>query len=116
MTLRFDLRINQGETFQVAIPVLKANGDPADSADLAGATVRGQIRSYAAAPSVLYEWSAAALNLAFDGNDAIITVSAADSSAWSFRTAAYDVEFTDAGGNITRLVEGHVVIYPEITR
>lgn len=113
MTLRFDLRINQGETFQVAIPVLNANGSPAS---LGGATARGQIRSYAASPSALYTWSATALNLAFNGSDVVLTVPAAASSAWAFRTAAYDVEIEDADGNITRLVEGHVVIHPEVTR
>jgi uncharacterized protein YfaP (DUF2135 family) len=113
MTLRFDLRINQGETFQVAIPVYQPNGD---DADLTGSTARGQIRSYAAAPVALYEWSATASNLAFDGNEVALRVPAEDSSAWTFRTGAYDVELEDPDGNVTRLVEGHVVIQPEITR
>jgi hypothetical protein len=87
-----------------------------DDADLSGSTARGQIRSHAAAPTVLYEWSATALNLAFDGNEVVLSVPAADSSAWSWRTGAYDVELEDTDGNITRLVEGHVVVHPEITR
>jgi len=113
VTLQYHLRINQGETFQVAIPVLDANG--AD-VSLSGMTARGQIRTHAADPTVLYEWSAGANNLAFSGNDVVITVPAATSSLWTWRTAAYDVELTDGSGNVTRLVEGHVIVHPEITR
>jgi hypothetical protein len=101
MTLRFDLRINQGETFQVAVPVFLPNGD---EADLSGSTARGQIRSHAAAPTALY------------GNEVVLSVPAADSSAWAWRTGAYDVEITDTAGNITRLVEGYVVVHPDVTR
>jgi hypothetical protein len=113
MTLRFDLRINQGETFVLDIPVYDENGDPAN---LTGNTVRGQIRSHAAAPTVLYAWTTTALNLAFGGSGVVLSVPAADSSAWTFRTGAYDIELQDTAGNVTRLVEGHVVVQPEITR
>lgn len=112
MTLRYDLRINQGETFRVSIPVLDADGDPVP---LTGLTARGQIRSYAASPTALYEWSTAELNVAFDDSDVVLTVPAADSAAWTFRTAQWDLELDD-DGVVTRLVEGHVIVYPEITR
>lgn len=113
MALRFDLRINQGETFQFAIPVYQPGGG---DADLTGSTVRGQIRSYAASPVALYEWSSAALNLAFEGNDVVLTVPAAASSAWDWRTGQWSVELTDVDGNVTRLVEGYVIVHPEVTR
>ena len=113
MTLRFDLRINQGETFEIAIPVLDANDNPVS---LAGTTVKGQIRSHAASPTVLHEWSAANFNVAFDGNDVVLSVPATASSAWSFRTGRWSVELTDGSGVTTRLVDGMVIVHPEVVR
>jgi hypothetical protein len=113
MSLRFDLRINQGETFKLAIPVLDDDGNPVT---LSGMTARGQVRSYATSSTVLYEWSTANGNLAFNANDVVITVPATASTAWTWKTAAYDVELADDAGAVTRLVEGHVVVHPEVTR
>jgi hypothetical protein len=112
MTLRFHIRLNQGETFQLAIPVVDEDGDPVA---LSGKTARGQIRSHAASPTVLYEWSTADGNLALDEGDVIITVPAADSAAWTWRTGQWDLELDD-DGTITRLVDGQVIIHPEVTR
>jgi len=113
LTLRYDLRISQGETFQLAVPVLDDNGAPVA---LSGMTARGQIRSHSASPTVLHEWSATAGNLALDINDVVLTVPAATSTAWSFRTARWDLELIDLDGNTIRLVEGIVVVHPEVTR
>ena len=113
MTLRYHLRINQGETFQLAIPVLDANGAPVS---LSGMTARGQIRSHAADATVLHEWTLLNAGLAFSSNNVVLKVPAATSSAWTFRTAQYDVELVDTDGSVTRLVDGHVIVHPEITR
>jgi hypothetical protein len=113
VTLRFDLRINQGETFQFAIPVLDDDGNPVS---LSGFTARGQIRSHAASPTALYEWSATNTNVAFDGNDVVLTVPAASSSLWAFRSGRWDLELVAPDGSVTRLVEGFVIVHPEVTR
>lgn len=113
MTLRFDLRISQGETFQLSIPVLDADDNPVT---LSGMSARGQIRSYAAAPTVLYEWTTLAGNLALDGTNVKITIPAAASSLWSWRTARWDIELIGTDSTTTRLVEGHVIVHPEVTR
>lgn len=113
MTLRYDMRINQGETFQLAVPVLDANGNPVS---LSGMTARGQVRAYARSGTALYEWSGTNGNLALDGNNVVLTVPAAASTAWIFRTGEWDLEIIDTDGNTTRLVEGYVIVHPEITR
>lgn len=113
MTLRFHLRINQGETFQLAIPVLDDNDSPVS---LSGMTARGQIRAFAASPTALYEWSVANGNLSFDANNVVITIPASDSTAWTWRGGQYSVELTDLDGDITCLVDGQVIVHPEITR
>ena len=113
MSLRFHLRVNQGETFQLAIPVLDADGDPVT---LSGMTAKGQVRAFAASTTVLYEWSTAHNNLSFDGNDVVITIPAAASSAWTWRTGLWGLELVDTGGVVTRLVDGQVIVHPEIVR
>lgn len=114
MTLRFDLRINQGETFQLSIPVRDTSDNPVD---VTGMDARGQIRAQDAAPAVLYEWSDDAGNLVLSTSNVVLLVPAADSTGWTFRTAQYDVELVDPGSSATtRLVEGLVIVHPEITR
>lgn len=115
MTLRYDLRLNQGETFRVSIPVLDADGD-GDPALLTGTTARGQIRTHAASPTVLYEWSAANGNLAYDVNNVVLTIPAAASALWNFRTAQWALEISDDTGATTRLVDGLVIVHPEVVR
>jgi hypothetical protein len=113
LTLRYDLRINQGETFQLEVPVLDDDDDPAS---LAGLVARGQIRAHARSAAVFYEWSLANSNIALDGNDVILTVPAAASSLWTFRTGSWSVELTDGAGITTRLIEGLVIVHPEVVR
>jgi hypothetical protein len=113
MALRYDLRINQGETFQLAVPVLDANGSPVS---LSGMTARAQVRSYVQSAAPLYEWSTTNGNLAFDGNDVVLTVPASASSAWTFRTGQWSLELVDTNSDTTLLVEGYVIVHPEITR
>lgn len=113
MSLRFHLRVNQGETFQLVIPVLDDNGDPVS---LSGMGARGQIRAFAASPTALYEWSTTNGNLSFDGANVVITIPATASSAWTFRSGEYAVELADADGNVSRLLDGQVIIHPEVVR
>ena len=115
MTLRYDLRLNQGETYRVSIPVLDEDGN-GDPALLTGTTAKGQIRTHAASPTVLYEWSTANGNLAYDVNNVVLTVPAAASSLWTFRTGRWDLEIFDDAGFTTRLVDGMVIVHPEVTR
>ena len=113
MTLRYHLRINQGETFQIAIPVLDEDGAPVS---LTGMSARGQIRAHPAATTVLHEWTLVNSGLVLDGNDVILSVPAATSAAWTFALGHYDVELVDGSGAVTRLIEGYVIVNPDITR
>jgi hypothetical protein len=112
MTLRYDLRINQGETYQVAIPVLDEDGDPVS---LSGVTAKAQARSLDD-DSLLHEWTVANSGLAFDEHKVVVKVPAATSSAWTWRIGRYDLELTDGSSNVTRLVEGYVLVKPEVVR
>lgn len=113
MTLRYDLRLNQGETFQLAVPVLDDNGDPVS---LSGMSAQGQIRAHAAATVVLHEWTTTNGGIALDANDVVVKLSAAETSAWTFRTGRWSLELADSDGVITRLVDGLVIVQPEVVR
>lgn len=113
MTMRYDLRINQGESFRLTIPVLNDSNNPVT---VTGMTARGQIRAWDSSAPALYEWSAANGNLVLSITNVIILVPPAASSAWTFRSAQWDLELVDpATSTTTRLVEGLVIVEPEIT-
>ena len=113
MTLRHNLRINQGETFQVDIPVLDDDSNPVP---VSGMIARAQIRSTAGNGAVLYDWSLTAANIVLTDSTITLKVPAADSAGWAWRTGAWDLELVNGAGTVTRLIEGWVVVHPEVTR
>lgn len=101
--------IDQGSDYRLTIPVLDSGNSPSS---VVGWTAQGQIRSSASDAAVLHE-----LALEVETTSVELQVSAEASSAWTFRTARYDVEITSPDGVTTsRLLEGLVVVRPEITR
>lgn len=116
MTLRYNLHINQGETWQLTIPALPDTGAPPGN-PLPSHTGRAQIRADPAAAVVLHEWSTTGGNLTITDDSVILTLPAATSSAWTWRRGVWDLELTDPGnGGTTRLAHGWVYVTPEITR
>lgn len=114
MTLRYDLHLNQGETFRLDIPVLDDAGAPVD---ITGMTARAQVRARRADTTAVHEWSTTAGNLTLASNNITLNVPAATSAAWAWRLGYWDLELTEpATSTTTRLVEGAVVVSPEITR
>lgn len=112
-SLRQDhLLIPQGTTWTMRWPLTDAEGNPLDTA---GWTVRAQVRARHGAPTVLYEWSSALGNATIGPTSVDLTVAAAVSSAWGWRTGVYDVELTTAQGVVTRLTQGTVTVDPEVT-
>jgi len=110
MALRYTLYIDQGSDYTVAFPVLNAANEPQD---LAGWSARGQVRVVATDPVVLHDFTD---ELSLAGSDLTLTVPAAVSSTWMWSFAAYDIELTDPNGEVSRLVEGFLVVRPEVTR
>lgn len=105
--LRYDLIVDQGTDYERSIPILGLD----DGADLVGWTTSGQIRNSYASVSVLHT-----LDLTLVGTSVVLRIPAAVSSAWGWRLARYDLEVEAPDGKVTRLVEGSVVVRPEITR
>lgn len=113
MARRFDLRINQGETWRCEIPVRNADGT---AKDLTGATVRGQIRVAHSSGAALHTWALIEDNLDLAAGQITLHVPAVVSTDWSWVYGLWDLEMTDIFGTTTRLVEGVVWVSPEITR
>lgn len=76
-------------------------------------TARSQVRKHASLPDVLHTF-AASVNA--DGS-VVIAVTPAQSSAWTWTSAVYDVEVVNADASMTlRVAEGSVYVSPEVTR
>jgi hypothetical protein len=45
-----------------------------------------------------------------------MSVGPADSSAWTWRSAHYDLEVTSPDGDVIRMLEGRIRVSPEVTR
>lgn len=110
--LRYDLRIRQGATWSVTVPVLAADGTAVNPT---GYTAKAQVRDGYAAATALYEWSATAGNLTLGAEGITLSVPPATSAAWTWRLGRWDLELTAPSGTVTPLVEGSVIVDPEIT-
>lgn len=112
-----DLRIAQGSTWSVTFPVLDESGDPMSS--LAGWTARAQIRESVSSATVLFEWHSDGTKPgAVDLSDGQVTLSvtSAQSSAWTWARGVYDLELVSPSGEVWRPVGGRVRVSPEVTR
>jgi hypothetical protein len=115
VTVPYTLTVRQGETYRIGIPVFNGVNEPISLEEWAGWTCRGQIRARATSPTVLYEWTAGD-DLVMAVGEVQLTVPAEESSTWTWTMGRYDIEIIDPYGAVTRLIEGHVVVLPEITR
>lgn len=113
--LKLDLTVEQGTTWTHGF-IPKINGTPVLVADW---TARGQIRNSVTGTDVLYEWSTETGNLGIDlaTGAVIMYLEPAETSAWTWRSAVYDLEVTSPDGLTTyRVAQGKIKISPEVTR
>lgn len=113
MALRYNLHIDQGETWELTIPLVP-RGDL--EADFTGYTAAGQIRSDPASTVVLHEWSSVNGNITLLQQAVVLNIPAAVSSGWAWRRGVWDLELTAPGGGTIRLAEGWVYVRPDTTR
>lgn len=108
--LDYDLIIEQGSDYRRAIPVLDETGAPLD---ITGWSVRGQIRLTYTSPTPLHDLGP---HLTIAGTAVELEITGEASAPWVWQLAFYDVELVDPSGNPTRLMQGRVVVSPEVTR
>lgn len=115
-----DLYIKQGTDYSRQWTVYDSLAPDANALmDLTGASVRAQVRSTVDSTIVLAEWTSAG-----DGGftiDAVhativLIIPAAESSAWGWRDAVYDILLEDGSGSVSLLVQGTIKINPVVTR
>jgi len=104
-----NIYIDQGTTFSLSLTVNDQNGD---IKDLTGYTVAAQMRrSYYTTTSTSFT---AAVSLPEDG-EVTISLTAVQTSAIKAGRYVYDIEITGDGETL-RVLEGIVVINPEVTK
>lgn len=86
--------------------------------DLTGYTARCQFRASASDATVLYDATTANGKMEIDGATGTVAllVSPTDSDGWTFTSAVYDIELVSPTAEVTRLVQGQVVVDPNVTR
>ncbi len=110
MAVYANINADQGTTFSASVIVTSANG--VDAADLTGFTAAAQARrTYTSTTSYPF---VAVINNPTTGT-LTLSMTAAITDTMKGRYM-YDVEVTDASGNITRVIEGQFNVGPGITR
>jgi hypothetical protein len=110
MAARYDLRIDQGATYQMSLTCLDTSGSPLDLTGYTGAAmVRGQYAD--ASPAAIF-------TVTIGGADGVVglVLTAAQTTALAITDGVWDCKLTDPSGNVTRVCEGKVTVSPEATQ
>ena len=110
--VEYDIEIAQGSDWAWRWPV----DDGTDPLDITAWTVRGQVRSRHSSPDVLHEWSTTLGNARGEVGSFSLSVSAATSSAWTWKKGVYDIELVSPEGTVYRALQGAIAVDPEVTR
>lgn len=110
-----NITIEQGATFTLSL--VWRDSDNA-LIDLTGYTARMQVRKTHRSDTVLLNFTTANGAITLGGAAGTIEVEglATLTDDVDARTGVYDLELEDSTGFVTRLIEGSVVIKPEVTR
>jgi len=117
MSSSADLIIQQGATFGATVTV--KNSD-LSAFNLTGYTGRGQIRNSYGATGILLDLApvirTGVNNSALVSGLIDIDLTAATTATLPIHQARYDLEIFNANGTVTRVLQGKVLITPEVTR
>ena len=105
-----NLYIDAGADYSIIVTANQSNGDPLN---LTGYTVRSQVRNSYASPTA-YDFTASIF--AATSGKIRLSMTAAQTSAIKPGRYLYDVEITSANNEKRRVLEGIIIITPEITQ
>lgn len=116
----YTLQAYQGQTWDDSIVVNQADGTPTD---LTGYSARMQIREEYSSPTAFLELTAGNGRLSIptpaDGT-IVFNVTASDMAALDLnyepKALFYDLEIYTGAGYVQRILEGIIILWPEITR
>jgi hypothetical protein len=111
----FDITINQGATFELTITWKDSAGT---AINLTGYTARMQVReTYSSTSSIVSLTSSSGITLGGSAGTIAIVISATTTAALTAPfSGVYDLELANAGGVVTRLLQGAATVTPEVTR
>lgn len=115
---KLNLRIYQGATYSRVFTWKIGTLLASVPVDLTGCTARMQLREEVDSDAVLLELTTTNNRIALGGAAGTVTfaLTAADTAALAFTRAVYDLEVVLADGSVRRLMAGHVIVSPEVTR
>ena len=110
MATVYNLAIDQGSDFTSTIQL---NDDAGGDRDLSGYLVRGQLRrSYGSASNVQFASNISGIST----GEITIALSSATTANLKYGRYVYDVELYTNTGNVERILEGIITVYPEVTK
>lgn len=115
MASTYDIVVDQGSDYSLPFKFKDAEGTVKD---LTGCTARMQLRRTPQADAVADELTTENDRIEVDATAGTVTVifPHAVTSALDAGRYAYDLELIDADGDVTRVLEGAVILRQEVTR
>lgn len=110
-----DIVVEQGATFDVTLTWKDSAGDPID---ITGYSARMDIRANIDEDTAIHSMTSANGDIVLgDAAGTIqLLITAADTEAFDFQTAVYDLELISGAGAVTRLIKGCIELDKEVTR
>lgn len=105
-----NLYIDAGSDYSIIVTANQSNGDPLN---LTGYTVKSQIRKSYASPTA-YDFTATVFSA--NAGKIRLALTATQTSAIKPGRYLYDVEITSSIGEKRRVLEGIIIVTPEITQ
>lgn len=110
MATVYNLSIDQGSDF---ITTLQLNDENGNDRDITGYTVRGQLRrSFFSTSNVQFTTGIPSPST----GEITFSLSNAKTANLKYGRYVYDIEMVSNTGNIERVLEGLVTVYPEVTK
>ena len=111
----YNTTIDQGANWFINFTYEDSTGTPIN---LTGYTAALQVRSDASSPTAVLSLSSPSSGITITGATGLVavTASAAQTGAIDAGTYVYDLEITSSTGVVTRLVQGQIVVSPQVTR
>jgi len=111
---KLNLTLSQGATWNVSLTYNDGDGDPIN---LTGFSARMQARNFYTSESTVFDIdSTNDITLGGTAGTIQISVDAATTAAIGAAQYVYDMEIVSGSGEVTRLIEGTLIVTPEVTR
>lgn len=92
------IRVNKGEDFTLTIPVYDSTVPTPILVSLVGWTAVAQVRGQGSLSPLLFEWSAAAANIATTAAGVVLTFNGAVTNLWTWSDGLFEVDVTSPAG------------------